>query len=135
MHSNVTYPSHKKAMRTYAYHAEYINYGLLRGPSPSPPGYDRSQDQCERIGGGSDVYFGQRASRQNYFCARCVVGAKRNVDVAANAGLLQNPGTMSPQNIRGILLEVPMVSGTGGVSAAAGRQAGATAPTVHLQWV
>ena len=59
----------------------------------------------------------------------------RDVAVAANAGLLENPGTMSPQNTRGILLEVPMVSGTGGVSAAAGRQAGATASTVCLQWV
>ena len=59
----------------------------------------------------------------------------RDAAVAANAGLLENPGTMSPQNTRGILLEVPMVSGTGGVSAAAGRQAGATASTVHLQWV
>jgi hypothetical protein len=58
-----------------------------------------------------------------------------DVAVAENAGLLQNPGTMSPQNTRGILLEVPMVSGTGGVSDAAGRQAGANASTVHLQWV
>ena len=58
-----------------------------------------------------------------------------DVTVAANAGLLENPGTMSPQNTRGILLEVPMVSGTGGVSAAVGRQAGSTASTVRLQWV
>ena len=55
--------------------------------------------------------------------------------MAANAGLLQNPGTMSPQNTRGILLEVRMVSETGGVSAVAGRQAGVTASTVALNTV
>jgi len=38
----------------------------------------------------------------------------QDVAVAENAGLLENPGTVSPQNMRGILLEVPMVSETGG---------------------
>ena len=59
----------------------------------------------------------------------------QHVAVTTNARLLKNPGTVSAQNTRGILLEVPMVSGTGGVDVAAGRQARATASTVYLQWV
>ena len=58
-----------------------------------------------------------------------------HVTVAADAGLLKNPGTVSAQNTRGLLLEFPMVSGMGGVGVATGRQAGATASTVRLQWV
>ena len=54
----------------------------------------------------------------------------RDVAVAANAGLLENPGTMSPQNTRGILLEVPMMSGMGGlVSQRVGRP-----ELLPLQW-
>ena len=52
--------------------------------------------------------------------------------MAANAGLLENPGTMGPQNTRNVLLEVPKVPGMGRVSAATGRQAGATVSTVAL---
>jgi len=56
----------------------------------------------------------------------------RHVDVAATAGLVENQGTVSAPDTRGLLIEVPMVPGTGGVSVATGRQAEATASTVAL---
>ena len=56
----------------------------------------------------------------------------RHVAVTANAGLVDNQGTVRAPYTRGLLIEVSMVPGTGGVSAAAGRQAGATASTVAL---
>ena len=59
----------------------------------------------------------------------------RDVGVTANAGLLEKPGTGSSPDTGELPIEVPMVSGTGGVSVTAGTQAGVTAPTVHLQWV
>ena len=59
----------------------------------------------------------------------------RHVAVTANAGLVDNQGTVRAPYTRGLLIEVSMVPGTGGVSIVVGRQAGATASTVRLQWV
>ena len=59
----------------------------------------------------------------------------QHVAVAPNAQLRKNPGTVSDPYTRGLLIEFHMVPGTGSVSVTAGRQAGATASTVRLQWV
>ena len=56
----------------------------------------------------------------------------RDIAVAANAELVENQGTVNAPDTRGLLVEVPMVPGMGGVSITVGRQARATASTVTL---
>jgi hypothetical protein len=56
----------------------------------------------------------------------------RDVGVTTNAGLLEKPGTGSSPDTGELPIEVPMVSGTGGVSVTAGTQAGAAATSVAL---
>ena len=59
----------------------------------------------------------------------------RDVAVAANSGLVENQGTVSATDTRGLLVEIPTVPGLGGLSVRAWEQVGVTLTIVSLSTI
>ena len=104
-------------------------------PAPSaPPTIDVNKHGSARLPAAA-ADSDEEASTLIISAGYALLTPPQHVAVAPNAGLRENPGTVSDPDTRGLLIEVYMVPGTGRVSVVAGRQAGATASTVRLQWV